>query len=204
MNRDPGTAAPHLDPALVAAYLDDGLAGSERSEVEAHLAECQECADELVAVHRLKPVAERAFRTPRRPLRIVFAASAVAAVLAILVLRPGTESDTPIPDGLPRQRADSQRPAPIHAESPTEGEEVLRGELFFSWTSDRPGGGPYRLVVMSERGDSLWGEESMGERIAPPPTLILEEGRTYLWSVQAFDETGRPISSGLHAFRVLP
>jgi hypothetical protein len=38
---------PHLDPELLSAYLDDEVTAAERTQVEAHLASCQQCHTDL-------------------------------------------------------------------------------------------------------------------------------------------------------------
>ena len=43
------TANEHLDPAAIAAYLDHGLAPSDREGAAAHLADCDRCRERLAA-----------------------------------------------------------------------------------------------------------------------------------------------------------
>lgn len=99
---------PHLEPEEVAAFLDGGLGGAERTALEAHLADCADCrelleesAHALAALDPLAaspaPVVAAAARPPgtalparrRRPRPLaVRLALPLAAVLLLALLAP--------------------------------------------------------------------------------------------------------------------
>jgi anti-sigma factor RsiW len=99
----PPGSGPHLDDTL-SAYLDDELAPAARREVEAHLAGCAECREELdevaaarqairiMPVHGApRPLLDRGRRpavTPRRRAAWALAAAVAAAIAVVLPREP--------------------------------------------------------------------------------------------------------------------
>src|SRR3954463_3378919 len=64
-----------------AGYLAGTLPATMRDRMERHLADCEECTAEIVAVHRLR-------RPARSPARWIGAAAAAAAVAGLVLLGP--------------------------------------------------------------------------------------------------------------------
>src|SRR5688572_13797734 len=132
----PVTRADHLDPGLVASYLEDVCDAEERSRVEAHLAECTDCCEELIAL-------EETIRTlpTRRKGRYVIplvALGAAAALAGLIVLRP---SDNPVelPEGTPIvQRSQPEERSSIAILGPEFGAVVEAGEVILRWAPLEP------------------------------------------------------------------
>ena len=80
------------DPGVLAAYLDSGLAPSERRDLEAHAADCARCALQLATMVRLEDESGHPQHAPtlrwRRFVWLVPAAT-VVIVAAIYVALPG-------------------------------------------------------------------------------------------------------------------
>src|SRR5688572_22051388 len=72
----------HLSSHELASYLSADLGEGERRRMEAHLADCDECRDELVAVRQLAAAATPTVKR-RFPIGIGVAAAAAIAVLLI-------------------------------------------------------------------------------------------------------------------------
>ncbi len=88
---EPGEAC--LDAESAAAWFDGGLAGEERTRLEAHIADCARCRALLAAMARTAPESLPALeRTPQRWLGwLVPVAAAAAIILAVLVLPRSNE-----------------------------------------------------------------------------------------------------------------
>src|SRR3954466_5197253 len=82
----------HMTDLELAAYLDHGLAESDRTRVEEHLADCEECREQLVAPANILSRVNR----PRRIAKIsaILAAAVVAFVVISPVGRQWTSRDT--------------------------------------------------------------------------------------------------------------
>src|SRR4051812_11821590 len=88
------TEVEHLSVEEVSAYLDGALLDADRERIQAHLADCPECREEVVELSRL-------IRTSRtRPMLRWMATVGVAASLALIVSRVsflGPNTATPNP-----------------------------------------------------------------------------------------------------------
>src|SRR3954447_14047519 len=111
----------HLDPHEVASYLSGTSEPAARARIEAHLADCEECTAELVAVRRL----HRGAPSGRRWLG---AAAAAAAVIAVVLIGPRLGGR---PAVTPPVRGDST-PAVVSL-SPPDGAAL--GTPVFAWRS---------------------------------------------------------------------
>ena len=77
----------HLDPAIIAAYVERIISGDERARVDTHLAECAECRREVVAVSDLvRRIRKPAWRSPR----VIIPLAAAAGLLFALSPWPGS------------------------------------------------------------------------------------------------------------------
>jgi len=193
----PVTRADHLDPDLVASYLENVCDAEERSRVEAHLAECTDCCEELIAL-------EETIRTlPSRhrgrfviPLVVLGAAAALAG---LIVLRP---SDNPVelPKGTPIvQRSQPEERSSIAILGPESGAVVEAGEVILRWAPVEPDA-RYLVTVTTSDGDSVWALMTPDSAAAIPVTL--DPSGEYLWYVDALLPGGGTATSGIHHFRV--
>jgi anti-sigma factor RsiW len=134
---------PHLDPHEISGYLEGTVAPAQRARLEAHLADCEECTAEMVAVSRLRRPAGRA-------MRWAGAAAIAAAVLAVVVVGRPHERGA---GHAVRERGDTSGSA-VHAVAPAEGAVVSSGPLLV-WNAV-PGASTYRVAVTRANGDSVW------------------------------------------------
>lgn len=191
------THADHLDPGLIASYLENACHGEERSRVEDHLAECTDCCEELVAL-------EQTIRTlPRRRRgRVVIplvALGAAAALAGLIVLRPSDTSVEP-PEGTPIvQRSQPEARSSIAILEPESGAVVEAGEVVLRWAPIEPDA-RYLVTVTTSDGDSVWALMTPDSAAAIP--VALDPGGEYLWYVDALLPNGETATSGIHHFRI--
>ena len=189
----------HPEPADLAAYLDGGLRGGERAELEEHLSICSACCSELIAVQRLR-------RQPvyRRPAWVAGTVAAAAAVVALLVGQPWAVLQERSADGPGSiQRSSSAERPSVEVVAPAAGAVVSPGALVLVWRPGGSGSPLYEVSVTTMEGDSVW-TASTRDTLQLLPADILEPDRTYLWYVDALLMDGRPVSTGVHHFRTGP
>lgn len=92
---------PHEDQLLLLAY--DELPAADAAELEAHLATCPVCRDDLVRLERARVALESVVLKPRRSARWIVAGLAAAAAVAAILLA-GSSSPGERPSGWPEQR----------------------------------------------------------------------------------------------------
>ena len=92
---------PHEDQLLLLAY--DELPAADAAGLEAHLATCAACRDDLARLERARVALDWAEPKPRRSARWIAAALAAAAAVAVILLTGGPSVDEP-PSGWPGQR----------------------------------------------------------------------------------------------------
>jgi hypothetical protein len=186
-------STPHLDPGEVVRHAAGTSGADERARVEAHLASCDVCIEEVVAVWR--------FGGRRRSRRGWIAAGAAAAALlaGVLIWAPGRST----PDGRTVRGGDEQGVSQaLVIVSPREREMVPPG-IVLVWRS-RPGVATYKLSVANASGDSVWAATTGDTAVGLPETLALARGASYFWYVDALLVEGRSVTSGIHEFRVNP
>ena len=91
---------PHEDQLLLLAY--DELPAADAAGLEAHLATCAVCRDDLARLERARVALDWAPQ-PGRPARWIVAGLAAAAAVAVILLTGGPSVDEP-PSGWPGQR----------------------------------------------------------------------------------------------------
>lgn len=191
----------HLDPDLVAAYLDGDLADEHRVSVESHLADCIECCREVAALDDTLRTMPRAGSLRRYAMP----AAAVAAILAVvLIARPWLEEPTtPGVEPLSIERAAPDIASPhIEAVSPAHGGLVDRDSVVLAWRS-AGGGARYQVTITTAAGDSVWAT-MIADTEAAIPADALDPHREYLWYVDALLPDGRTSSTGISHFRTAP
>lgn len=175
---------PHLDATEVAAYLDGLVPGEVRSRIQQHLADCEDCRDEVLHLLRIAP------RPAKRSRMHVWAAGAAAAAILVIAVWPRAP--------LPR---DAHREAPIAATiapraiAPT---GTVDGPPLLVWASV-PGADRYVVRVFEASGDVAWQSEGRDTTVAVPDTIV-RAGAPYFWKVEAHAGFGRSVSSELTEF----
>ena len=181
----------HLESGEVAAYLDNGLAPSARSGVEAHLADCDVCRKEVVDVARL-------VRARPRPRWYVPAGAVAAAVAALLLLIPRAGNDRPeSPDY--REPVITTTVAPV-AIAPR---GVITAAERFIWSSV-PHADRYQVAVFDDTGRVLWETQTTDTATVLPDSIRFKPGASYDWKVKAQTSWNRWLSSDLTEFSIRP
>jgi hypothetical protein len=187
----------HLTAEDVAAFIDRRMTAAELPVVQAHLANCRSCREEVASVRRLlvrRPIA--------RPGILIPIGVAAAAVIAFVALdlgraRTGVEADrvrTPAPATLP----DDASPR-IVALSPAEGDTVRVGRPVLLWSSVA-GEPTYRLTMTDASGQPVWSSTTSDTTVTLPANVSLQPRRTYYWYVDALRADGRAVSTGVRRF----
>ena len=186
----------HPGPAELAAYLDGGLSGAERVELEEHLSVCSACCHELIEVQRLR-------RQPvhRRPAWLAGTAAAAAVVVALLVGQPWAVLQEPgAGESASIERSSTVERPSVEAVTPTEGAVVSRAAIALVWRPAGSGSPLYEVSVTTVAGDSVWAT-STRDTVQVLPADLLEPDQTYLWYVDALLRDGRPATTGVRHFR---
>jgi hypothetical protein len=183
---------PHLEVDQVVAYLENKLAAPERGRVQSHLADCAECASELVEVSRL--------RRPARPtVRWIGSAAVAAAVVTVALVGPWHARQATGPTVPPVRGGAAVMADPV---APIEG-AVVSGSPEFTWRS-MPGATSYRITVSRADGDSVWTATLSDTTARPPATAAFDGSTSYYWYVDVLLADGRSIAGTAHEFRIRP
>jgi putative zinc finger protein len=178
----------HLSGEDAAAYLDGGVSHAERARIEAHLAECDTCRDEVVAVVRL--LHRRS--APRRWMAGLGIAAAAAILLLVIVPNTPHRSVTREP---PVTVAGAPRPvAPVGATPAFSN---------LTWTSV-PRADRYRVQVFDDAGTVLWETDTPDTSATVPARVTFAPARVYYWKVEARTGFDRWAESELTRFTIRP
>lgn len=177
----------------LSAYIDDRLPAAQRDLVEAHLAECAACRENMLSSRRLI----RASRRPRRNL-IAVGALIAAGVVTFMILPA-------LPDGASRgastMRDAGDTPALV-AYGPS-GETPPAKPLRASW-APAPGATLYRFTLATADGAPIWNASVTDTSLAIPDSVTLRNDTRYVWMVDALLGTGATRSTGLREFQLSP
>jgi hypothetical protein len=191
------TSQQHPGADQLSAYLDGSLAETERTRIDAHLARCDDCREDVVEVVRL-------FRSPaRRRVWYVGTGLAAAVLAGVLLFAPplGRESGPagPLLRGPEKALPEENIPS-LRIFQPRDGSTIATDGVSFSW---RPvgHGASYRLTVTDDIGDVVWTASSADTELSLPSDSALSPDKTYLWYVDALLPDGRSITSGVHEFK---
>jgi hypothetical protein len=188
---DAGERDLHLTPEQTAGYLDRVLTDEERARVEAHLAACFECRDEVVALRNLVSV-----RSPRRRiLQTGIALGAAAAAVVVLVVNPGRVS---MPEPSPH-RDPSQGVATVIVARTPAGPGSRPVTLAWSPLDQAK---RYRVLIFDAEGSILYRAETDDSVLPLPDSLPLSPRQAYFWKVEADTGWDRWVSSRLVEFSV--
>jgi anti-sigma factor RsiW len=188
---DPHASGDHLQVDEVADFLAGTLPTTMRERLARHLADCEECTAELVAVHRLR-------RRDRTPVRWVAAAAAAAAVAGLVLFGP--ELMRPSRSSAPLIRG--TEPSVVSAISPADGTE-LNAAADFAWRGT-PGATAYRVLVSRLDGDSVWAATTRDTTLRVSPDLLRAGPGRYYWYIDVLLDDGRSIAGPVHEFRLGP
>lgn len=180
----------------LAAYLSGSLSLSERRDLEHHLSVCWLCRQEVIGGQRLlrsRPGARSWLAMP----------AAAAAIMALLLLRPGSSGRTG--DELLRAGGEigQESGTKLVVVSPAEGDIVESGGLSFTWRA-YPGEPLYRVTIADRTGRTLWTDDTADTTLAPPDSIRLDHGSRYFWYIDALDVEGRSATTGTRSFYSAP
>ena len=180
----------HMNEFEVAAYLDRRLPASDRDRLERHLADCEDCRQEVSEIHRILVRGRR-----RRRILVGGVLLATAAAL-LLVVRPAVLASRGAIGTL--QVRDAGSSPTLIAYGPS-GEAALRS-LRFVWGA-APGVTTYRLTVSGDDGVPVWTASVSDTVMILPDSVRLQAGRRYLWIADALLQDGATRSTGLREFQ---
>jgi anti-sigma factor RsiW len=180
----------HMDDVKLSMYLDQRLSPEERAAADAHLAACNACRDEVVALSRL-------LQRQRRPRRIATAAVLAAAAVVAIVLIPSVWR-TPVGD---RDQRGNAGTTDIRAYGPIG--EAAGPAPQFVWGAVA-GAVSYRLTVSGANGATVWSGSTADTFVVLPDSVVLRRDSSYLWVADALLEDGGARSTGMHEFQIAP
>lgn len=181
---------PHLSVEDVALHLDGVLSRAEQARIEQHLADCDECRTELIALSRVLR------SRPRRRRWVVPVGAAAAAAVALLLIGPRLSEAPSLPPPGSREPEVSVTPAPI----PIAPRGATAAPIRLIWTrvahAER-----YRLTVFDSTGSVIWESQTTDTSVALPGTTRLQPRVAYFWEVEAQTSWNRWIRSDVVEFR---
>jgi hypothetical protein len=183
-------AEDHLSETTVAEYLDNRLPAAERDRVEAHLADCKACRDEVLGA--------RQFLQRRLRSRRLIAGGGLIAVAAALVLMVQMPRITPTSDTRDPMRAGGTE-SPVVAYGPIG--EVSSRALQFIWGAT-PNVTTYRITVSTGNGRAVWSRSTSDTAVTLPDSVTLLRDQPYYWVVDALLGDGATRTTGLREFRI--
>lgn len=196
----PGPAC--LGASTLGALADGTLTGEDRAGALAHLASCATCREELALLAEMlaDPDVRRELQAldratmPRRLLRIGVPLAAAAALL-IIVARPFGFL------------AGANHRATVVSLTPTPTLIAPVGSVAavpsFAWRAI-PGSDLYRVTLFDASGAVVLEDEGPDTTMVIPDWVVLTEGGTYLWRVEARVGWDRWVGTPLTRFEFVP
>lgn len=195
MNED--RLMPHLATEDVAGFVDRSVSVERRVEIENHLAECDACRAEVVAITRM--VREKP--STMRPLLLALGLS--AAAIFVITVAPLVQ-DTTVPSPLIlRQSEQGEGAGEVEILSPLTGGVFDDVERRLQWRAQE-GDAVYRVTITREDGEGIWTASTSGTVLAVADSVALVPGGHYYWWVDALLRGGSIATSGVHEFTMPP
>lgn len=209
----------HLTEFDIASLLDGTLTQDQQNAMEAHLAACPQCAEEVASAYRMLTVVrkttvpevdvaslDRALKLSAQkvdPSRTFFRKPVRYAIAAALVLGVGIAGYFKLRQPQGSQFRGEPSVHSIEIISPLNHQVVSARQLQFRWSGIHTAL-QYRLSVYSDDGLLLWKGETMESMLSTPDSVVFESGKIYLWKIEAILPDGTTRSSELHTFRCSP
>jgi len=175
----------HLTAMDVAAYVDNGLEAAARARVRSHVAECDECRGEVIAVARLARTGSRYRWKTLVPL--------AAAAALVLYFAPWRASDSTAP--VLREPGVTTIVAP----TPIAPRGAVKALPALTWSSV-PLADRYEVTLFDEDGSVLLETQTEDTTAVVAPTVRIVVGVPHYWKVAARTEQGRWVASDLTSF----
>lgn len=179
-----GSSPPeHLTDDQLLAYLERTTDEVGRGRADAHLAGCERCRAELLAVTRVR----RATRQ-RRWVTLVLPAAA-AAVFVLFFLSPS------VPDaGRSTALRSAAAGSAFRVIAPADGDTVGPGPITFVWNAAEENA-RYRFTLTNTAGDDVVTADGVDTTYTLRDTVILEAGQPYFWYVDVLFADGRSVAA---------
>lgn len=191
----------HMSSELVTAWLDGELADEERARVTGHLADCDRCREEIVAVRQLlaqQPATGLPVRR-RRTIRYFVGTAAAAAAVWFLLVPSVRGPDSRLRDGT---SADAGAVPEVMVVAPV-GDGARADGTSFTWRA-MGRDAQYTLTLTDAAGALLWQISTPDTAIVLPDHVRLEADRAYFWTVDALLADGDAATSGMRGFETAP
>jgi hypothetical protein len=198
-------------PGDLAVYLEGGLSETQRRPIQAHLAGCEFCIEQVATLSRARELemqttlpeatmarAQSLVDTPNQSNWQAAPRWAVAAVvlisLGVLTNTIGPRfSDSSGPDVVSSSAQTLSRTTRFSEQlalqprmlSPTEGSRIESLSHLFRWT-DVPGALYYELMVVSEEGDLLWKQRVSDTKWLGTADMPLQSNASYYVRIDAY------------------
>ena len=188
----------HVSSEVLAAYLDGRLDGQEKAEVQAHLAVCDECREEVTEI----AVALRS-QARRKAWAVVIPVTAAAGIATILLAGPMGLGSGPGGDQRlrPGPAVEMEAVPRVRVVAPVTGSTVEQSSVVFVWEEVGPTA-TYRFTLTDEGGDPLWTSETTETAVTLPEDIGLQAGGRYFWFVDALLADGGGATSGIQSLMV--
>lgn len=184
----------HLSAQQLAAYVSRSLSPEECEGAIEHLAGCEECRDAALT-------GARALRTGRtRKAWRVGAPVAVVAALAVVGLMYGPGAPAGSGEHVVRDGATEGSAFAIGVHAP--GSTAQAEGVEFSWQSMGPEV-RYRFSLTRSDGSEIWSSGTADTSLTIPPDVVLSEGQTYFWLVDALLLDGRSVTTDVQQLTIV-
>ena len=180
----------HLSSEQLAGYIDGSLTASDRSSVEAHLADCAMCRAEFVATSRIAETAPGPARRRVRPL--VLGAVAAALLIAVMRRQAGVPTEDRVRSGLD---AGASARGVLTVVTPTSNQNVSASGIRFVWRKSASII-EYTVTVQDADGRVRWTTSTSDTSIALPDSVVVAAGSVVHWYVDGLRADGRSVGSG--------
>jgi len=184
----------HPSAARISEYIEGRSSGANKEATERHLAECDSCRQEVIAIRR---VLQRLGGRQRRIGAWAGGTLAVAAGLLILLVNPQLPRKIGFP---PTHRGEPLTAAGVRliTSHPRSAKPDARE---FVW-APYPGARRYEVTVLDTTGVSIWHYLTNDTSAVMPQSTSLRPRQLYFWKVNAETGWGRSTSSTVGVFRV--
>lgn len=179
----------HLEPQEIAAFVDRTANEGERTRIESHLADCEQCRAEVVDAARIVATLPR-----RREFRGAHWGAIAAAAVVLLIAWPRDARDP----GLQHREAPVTTTVAPRTLAPI---GVVDDAATLTWSSV-PRADRYRVRVFDADGSVLWERETADTTTVVPASARLPSGRSYYWKVEARTDFNRSAASDLTEFSI--
>jgi hypothetical protein len=190
------TNASHLSVDDVASLIDGTIAPAERDRAERHLAECDQCREEVAACSRLlgSSTSPPVRRFPWRYLLPL----AAGIVLVVMIRRPTGQERI---GDVPAERGATSTGSRIVVVAPAPSSSVSQDALRFIW-HPIAGSVGYRVVIKDASGAPVWSSDAADTSLALPDSVRLSPTTLYVWRVDGQRADGTSVSSAETSFRI--